>query len=147
MFPKAFRGFSLIELIISISIIAIILSIAIPSYRSINQEAKVTKTTAHLEILNDAVQSFYLKYNKLPNNITEDLISDHITNQVLQDPFKTIDINKKYTFGYELFDNKYYIIYSYGFDKKKNWTWDNINFILNKNKGDDIIVSNTRIKK
>ena len=53
------KGFTLIELLIVMAVMAILMTIAIPSFRGMQQEAKRTKVLADLRTLRLAIESFY----------------------------------------------------------------------------------------
>jgi general secretion pathway protein G len=64
-------GFSLIELVIAITIMAIFAGIAIPSYLGITRKAKKDSTVSILKTLDTAVSSFHGDTGSYPNSISE----------------------------------------------------------------------------
>src|SRR3970040_572567 len=75
---KRFRnssGFTLIEMLIVVSIILILLSLALPSYRQSPLRAKETVLRQNLHTLNSLVQQFTLDKLRAPQSLDE-LISE-----------------------------------------------------------------------
>ncbi len=58
------RGFTLVELLISIVIVAILAAIAIPGYRSYVQRAQRTEAKTALLQLQGAQEKFFVQYNR-----------------------------------------------------------------------------------
>jgi type IV pilus assembly protein PilE len=58
------RGFTLVELLITIVIAAILMAIAIPSYRSYVQRAQRSEATAALTRARAAQERFFVQYNR-----------------------------------------------------------------------------------
>ena len=67
------RGFSLIELMVTVSIVAIIAAVAIPSYRQYVRRANRVDATAALLRLASNQERFYLQNNTYASN---DLLDD-----------------------------------------------------------------------
>lgn len=74
-------GFSLIELIIVIALIATLAAIAINVYADVTSEARVVKAIADVRILEDEIAAFELYNNRLPNSLAE------IGRDTLMDPW------------------------------------------------------------
>ena len=53
------KGFTLIELLIVMAVIAILIAIAIPSFRGMQNEARKTKAQGDLRPIKIAVESYY----------------------------------------------------------------------------------------
>lgn len=66
------RGYSLIELLVVISIIAILASIAFSATRAVLAHAYKVETKSQLVALEVAVQSYLTEYNRLPGSGTSD---------------------------------------------------------------------------
>lgn len=65
------RGFTLIELIIVISVIAILAGIVTPLIGSIMEQARISRMTAEINTLCTAIAGYNQKYNRYPvGNIT-----------------------------------------------------------------------------
>ena len=61
------KGFTLIELMIVISIISLISAIVIPKYNNVTSEAKVANVQANLSNLNTAIEMYKLKNEEYPD--------------------------------------------------------------------------------
>jgi len=68
---KATRGFSLIELMIALLIVAIVAAIAIPGYRNYVMRANRNDATAALMKIAAAQEKFYLQNNTYTNNLDD----------------------------------------------------------------------------
>lgn len=63
------RGFSLIELVIVISILAILASIVIPRFSSASDEAKIAQASANLRTIQVEVQQQFLNFGHYPDTL------------------------------------------------------------------------------
>ena len=68
---KAMRGFSLIELMIAMVIVAILAAIAIPGYRNYVMRVNRNDATAALLKIAAAQEKFYLQNNTYTNNLDD----------------------------------------------------------------------------
>jgi len=116
------KGFTLIELLIVMAVIAILIGIAIPSFRGMQQEANKTKAEGDLRVLKIAVESYYKNTGTYPAvaNYQTTLLGamPKILEANLYDPFGATSTT---TYGYSLgtgstgpSDAKYYLVYSVG---------------------------------
>lgn len=116
------RGFTLVELLIVMAVIAILIGIAIPSFRGMQAEANRTKAEGDVRVIKIAIESYY------KNNGTYPAVASYQTTLLgaspkilegnLYDPFGATTTT---TYSYALgtgstgpSDAKYYIIYSVG---------------------------------
>jgi len=79
------RGFTLIELMIVISIMAILLAIAIPSYQRSVVRSREAVLRSNLFTLRSLIQQYTLDKQKAPQTL-EDLISAGYLKQIPKDP-------------------------------------------------------------
>lgn len=56
------KGFTLIELLIVLSVIAILVSIAVPRFRGMQDEGNIAKAKGELRTLQNAVESYYIHH-------------------------------------------------------------------------------------
>jgi general secretion pathway protein G len=65
------RGFTLIELMVVMSIIALLLSIALPRYIHAVDRAREATLKQSLAVMRDAIDKFYADQGRYPNDATE----------------------------------------------------------------------------
>jgi len=83
---KNSRGFTLIELMIVMSIVGILLTIAQPMYRESTIRAKEAVLMENLFTLRDVIDQYYVDKEKYPGSL-EELSSNHYIRSVPTDPF------------------------------------------------------------
>ncbi len=84
--PKAStRGFTLIEMVVVISLILVLLSIALPMYNQSILRAKESTLKQDLFTLRHVIQQYTLDKQKAPQGL-EDLISAHYLKFIPKDP-------------------------------------------------------------
>lgn len=74
------RGFSLVELMIAIAIIAILATIAIPAYTTYVKDAKFSRAKSNLVLLATLMERYYQNNNAYPNNMT--LVPNAVPSQI-----------------------------------------------------------------
>lgn len=79
-------GFTLIELIVALAIVAIILTIAAPKYFGNIDKTKEAVLREDLYVLRDAIDKYYGDKNKYPDAL-EDLVTEKYLRSVPIDPF------------------------------------------------------------
>jgi general secretion pathway protein G len=67
------RGFTLIEMLVVISMILILLSIALPMYNQSIQRSREARLRSDLKVLNDAVDNYSLDKTRAPQSL-DDLV-------------------------------------------------------------------------
>ncbi len=120
---KKSKGFTLIELLIVMAVIAILIAIAIPSFRGMQNEARKTKASGDLRDLKIAIESYYKNHdNQYPAiadyQTTLTSASPRILDAALYDPF-VAGGTTPYVYGLSSTgpsDSNYYILYSVGPD-------------------------------
>lgn len=107
------RGFTLIELLIVIAVISILVGIALPRFRGIQQEGQIAQAKGELRTLQTAVESFYIhNTNAYPANLAT--LTDETP--LIVDTLPTDPFNPGNNYGYVRggTDNQYYVIFSEG---------------------------------
>jgi prepilin-type N-terminal cleavage/methylation domain-containing protein len=61
------RGFTLIELIVVLAVLAVIMSIAIPRFIGVQNKAKADADQATLEMIAKAAEMYYVQVGSLPD--------------------------------------------------------------------------------
>jgi prepilin-type N-terminal cleavage/methylation domain-containing protein len=112
------KGFTLVELVIVMAVIALILAVVIPNLRGMQQEGQLTKAEGELQTLKTAVTSYWRNNsNTYPADIQNTLTtaSPTIISATLQDPWKT-DASGTYGYatGTDATFGDYFIIYTKG---------------------------------
>jgi general secretion pathway protein G len=74
-------GFTLVELLIAVAIIATLASIAVPIYIGLTDRARIAKAMADIRILESEIAMFELERTRLPVNLGE------INHAALKDPW------------------------------------------------------------
>lgn len=62
------RGFTLIELMITVAVVGIMAAIALPSYQSYMQKAGYGEGAARLVAMGDQIRQYHAKYGRYPND-------------------------------------------------------------------------------
>jgi general secretion pathway protein G len=108
------RGFTIIELLIVMAVIAILVSIGIPSFRAMQTEGWKTKAERDVVALKIAVEAYYKNHGAFPgeSGYQTTLLSEipPMLESALDDPFKPGT-----PYVYDLSPSgSYYVIYSVG---------------------------------
>lgn len=147
---KTNKGFTLVELIIVLAVIAIILGVVIPAIRGMQEEANLTRSEQELHTLETAVMSYFRHSGAFPAGITADLTgaSPKIIENVLVDPFVTDAANATYGYvtGNDAEFGDYFILYTQGPDRTPATAWNEATNQVDVS-GDDIVVSNGFINR
>lgn len=107
------KGFTIIELLIVISVISILIGIALPRFRGMREEGMIAQAKGELRTLQTAVESYYIhNSNAYPASLS--LVTSQtpqIVASIPNDPF-----NSGNSYGYVRggTNNQYYVIYSVG---------------------------------
>lgn len=111
------KGFTLLELLIVIAVISILIGIALPRFKGMQDEGNIAKAKGELRTLQTAVESYYIHNNNAyPATGSAALqtalagATPSIINFVPTDPFSTSD----YVYVMGGTNSKFYIIYSVG---------------------------------
>lgn len=139
------QGFTLIELMIVLGVIAIVASILVPNIKGMRQEGDILKAKSEVKTLQTAIESYYLKRNRYYPEKLEDLleVTPRLIDTIPTDPFS----HKPYQ--YEVISSEYYIVWSNGPNKAKDFrtTTKDGELVIEKNSvGDDILASSLLLK-
>ena len=139
------KGFTLVELIIVLAVIAIILGVVIPAIRGMQEEANLTRSEQELHTLETAIMSYFRHNGSFPADIHATLTgaSPRIIENTLADPFDTDAANSTYGYltGNDAEFGDYYILYTQGPDRAGATSWNAATNQVDTS-GDDIVVSN-----
>ena len=113
------KGFTLIELLIVIAVISILIGIALPRFKGMQDEGNIARAKGELRTLQTAVESYYIhNSNAYPATGAAALQTalasavPSIITYVPTDPFSSDGSDYVYVMGGT--NSKYYIIYSVG---------------------------------
>lgn len=109
---SAKKGFTLIELLIVIAVISILIGIALPRFKGMQDEGNIAKAKGELRTLKTAVESYYIHNSNAYPTALSSLTSatPSIVSSIPSDPFT----NTTYSYTRGGTNNKFYIIYSVG---------------------------------
>ena len=83
---KRERGFTLVELMIVMLIIAVLLALAVPRYTSSVKQAKEAVLKEDLHVLRGAIDAYTVDKQKAPQSL-DDLVSAGYLKSIPEDPF------------------------------------------------------------
>jgi len=108
------KGFTLIELLIVIAVISILIGIALPRFRGMQDEGNIAKAKGEIRTLQTAVESYYIHNSNAYPSTLSTLITQEplIVASIPDDPFAASGTSYVYTRGGT--NNRYYVIYSIG---------------------------------
>lgn len=145
------KGFTLVELVIVMAVIALLLSIAIPNFRAMQQEGSLTKAEGDLNTLKNAVTSYWRNQSHAyPADIHAALTgtTPKVITKSLSDPWTTDSTNSTYgyTSGTDTNFGDYFVIYTKGPTGDTAPTWDATNQQFTYT-GNGRVVSNAPVVK
>lgn len=112
------KGFTLIELLIVIAVISILVGIALPRFKGMQDEGNIAKAKGELRTLQTAIESYYIHnssaYPAALSDLTAAATKPKIVTTIPDDPFAAAGTDYVYTRGGT--NNKFYIAYSVGPD-------------------------------
>ena len=80
------RGFTLVELMVVLTVIALLLSVVVPDYVGRMKRAEEAVLQENLAVMRDALDKHYADAGSYPNNL-EDLVSKRYLRSIPKDPF------------------------------------------------------------
>ncbi len=153
MKPRNEKGFTLLEILVVISLILIIAGIALPKFIGVASEGKKAKAAAELKTLQTALESYLLTNSSSPNGFTGAPGSDTLEGKLETATPRLIgDVSKFYdpfgdfattNYRYEISPvRRYYVMWSEGPNLVSSITGINDSGVIQGSAGDDIYVSN-----
>jgi prepilin-type N-terminal cleavage/methylation domain-containing protein len=133
------KGFTLIELVMVLSIMAIVSGIALPAYVSMRDEGNYTKAQKEMPMLQSSVEKYWMQNGALPKTLQDSVVSNKLLAKQMQDPWKTDGKNYGYNTGKASTGEDFYVIYTKGLGDKAGYTVSGDRIV---NSGKNIIVSN-----
>ncbi|MCU0640822.1 MAG: type II secretion system GspH family protein [Candidatus Margulisbacteria bacterium] len=111
------KAFSIVELLIVMAVIAILVSIAIPSFRAMQTEAWKAKAQGDVRVLKIALESYFKNHGSFPAvaNYQTTLLAETppVLESTLYDPFGASSTT---AYSYVVSTSgKYYAVYSVGY--------------------------------
>jgi len=133
------KGFTIIELLMVLTVLALLIGITIPKMRGMQQSGLIVKAKGELQTVQTAVENYNSFNGSYPSDIGASLINmtPQIISQALTDPFASYSSNYQY-----YLNGQYYVIFSLGPDQTAHITGINSSGVLQGTKGDNICVTN-----
>ena len=141
---KTRRGFTLIEMMIVISVIAILIGVLLPTFRGTQDEALTQRSRSELRTIATALESYYIhNSNAYPSALTSlTTATPRIINRVPDDPFRGAS-GTSYSYGRDSGATPiYYVVWSYGPDRAAGITGISTVGALTGTQGDDLCITN-----
>ena len=83
---KSNRGFTLVELMVVLTVIALLLSVVVPDYVGRMQRAEEAVLQENLTVMRDALDKHYADAGKYPTRL-EELVAKRYLRSIPKDPF------------------------------------------------------------
>lgn len=141
------NAFTIIELLVVIAVISILIGIAVPRIKGMQDEANQAKAKAETKTLKAAIESYYI--NQTPNAYpasstticatTLNSASPLIVSEVLYDPF--LASSTEYNFIRST-NGRFYVIFSVGIDGAADITGISTAGVLQGTDDDDVYATN-----
>lgn len=138
---KCKKGFTLIELVIVIGLIAILILYIVPTFIGVIDEKKISEAEAGVALLKVALDSYGRNYNSYPANLGGLTLAQlKILELLPTDPYQTSGDNYGYSLGVAVPGLTYYAVFSRGPNNITEWSL--LNSEVRKFSGDDLVLSN-----
>lgn len=141
------KGFTIIELLIVIAVIAVLIAIALPRFRGMREEGDIARAKGELRTLQAAIESYYSHNNHVfpatgsaALNTALSTAQPRIIGSVPVDPFDTAGGPYQYILGGT--NNEYYVLYSVGTGRNGSAALSGDTAITETNGASCIYVSN-----
>jgi len=148
------KAFTLIEILIVLTVIAVLVSIVLPSLFGLKQEANLSKASTDLAILQTSIEAYYNKNHYYPideNDYQTELIQETgLLNSYYNDPFIKKDSRYAYHHYEAASGKKYFLLISPGLNRQLDFDTAHSSAMLFIDAGqftmpencDDLIVTN-----
>ena len=83
---KRWKGFTLVELMVVLAVIALLLSVVVPDYMGRMRRAEEAVLQQNLSLMRDALDKHYADAGKYPTSL-EELVAKHYLRSIPKDPF------------------------------------------------------------
>lgn len=80
------KGFTLVELMVVLAVIALLLSVVVPDYMGRMRRAEEAVLQENLTLMRDALDKHYADAGKYPSSL-EELVAKHYLRSIPKDPF------------------------------------------------------------
>lgn len=118
------KAFTLLELVLVFSIIAVMLSIILPSFKGVHDESSISKVKTDLAMLQTALESYKSKTGDYPNDAytyQQDIIDQtKLFKEGLNDPFLAGAANYEYHYYKNSAGETYFLVVSPGINGEIN---------------------------
>jgi len=134
------KGFTLVEILIVVAIIALLAGLALPGLRQIRLQGDIAKAKSDLRTIQTALEDYYIHHDLAYPSLLSDLTS--ATPRIVY-VLQTDVFNSGSNYGYSTSSNgDYYIIYSIGSGGNGSATVDDDGVITEVNPDSCVYVSN-----
>ena len=137
---KRRTGFTLIEMMIVIVVIAILLGVLLPQFRGTQDEAAIQRARSELRTVATALESYYIhNSNAFPAALTSlTSASPRIISSVPDDPFRAATDYTYFVSG----NSHYYVVVSYGPNRAVEISAISNTGVLTGTVTDDVCITN-----
>ena len=134
-------GFTLIEMMIVIAVIALLIGVLLPNFRGTQDEAAEQKARAELRTLATAIESYAIHNSSALPALLSTLTSasPRIVSSIPDDPFRSGGADYSYATSA---NGIYYVVWSYGRDRAADITGVGNTGLLSTAADDDPFVTN-----
>jgi general secretion pathway protein G len=133
------KGFTILELLIVIAVIAILVGIALPRFKGMKDEGNYAKAKGELRSLQTACESYRIHNAGYPADLTTATLSAAVPQILATAPTDPFNPGNDYQY---ILNSPYYVIFSVGPNGAANITAINATTGALTGGGDDIYVSN-----
>jgi len=143
------KGFTLLEILIVLTLIAVVIGISLPRFKGMRDESNISKSAAECRTLQAAVESYQVHQKKLPSQGSTPLtvwqstmtaVTPQILSATLNDPFNP-GVQYQYATDSAI-NSKYYVIFSVGPNGTAEITGISTSGVVQGTLVDDIYMSN-----